>query len=224
VHSATAPVQKNEAVSLSILGRWLGTSRKNDKSDEVRLGTAASNGDRRAFDMLVSIHEAGLRGFIARRVQPSVVDDVLQDVWLAAWNSLKSFRGRSRFKAWLYQIAIHKCADVQRVKSLPTVPIHEPHIEAVLPGISFQASSDDRHDVGIALLTLPDAQREVLELYYYADLTLAEIAQALGRNLNTVKYHFYKAHAAVGEHLNDREDGANQNAQGKKVVFPGRNH
>lgn len=52
------------------------------------------------------------------------------------------------------------------------------------------------------LAELEETQREVIELYYYAQLTLAEIATVLERNLNTVKYQFYRAHsellAAVG--------------------------
>jgi RNA polymerase sigma factor (sigma-70 family) len=96
---------------------------------------------------------------------------------------------------------------------LPTLPIHEPHVEAALPGESFHQDADNRHDIGQALLALPEAQREVLELYYYADLTLAEIASALNRNLNTVKYHFYKAHTAVADLLIDREDGSSSESK-----------
>jgi RNA polymerase sigma factor (sigma-70 family) len=53
----------------------------------------------------------------------------------------------------------------------------------------------------VALRTLPEAQREVVELYYYAELTLPEIATSLNRNLNTVKYQFYRAHQAVAREL-----------------------
>ena len=42
-------------------------------------------------------------------------------------------------------------------------------------------------------------------MYYYAELTLAEIAEALGRNVNTVKYQFYRAHTQVAEHLKESE-------------------
>ena len=55
--------------------------------------------------------------------------------------------------------------------------------------------------VRAALSELPEAQREVLELYYYAELTLAEIADSLGRNLNTVKHQFYRAHAMAADRL-----------------------
>lgn len=43
----------------------------------------------------------------------------------------------------------------------------------------------------------------VVEMYYYAELTLPEIALALGRNLNTVKYQFYRAHARAARELQE---------------------
>jgi len=58
-----------------------------------------------------------------------------------------------------------------------------------------------RETIQAALKSVPDEQREVLELYYYAGQTLAEIGQALGRNLNTVKYQFYRAHIHVEKEL-----------------------
>jgi len=42
---------------------------------------------------------------------------------------------------------------------------------------------------------------ETTTLYYYAELTLPEIAEALGRNVNTVKYQFYRAHAQAADGL-----------------------
>ncbi len=45
------------------------------------------------------------------------------------------------------------------------------------------------------LAQLPDDQRVLLELYYFDDLTLAEVALVLDKNVNTVKYHFYQAHS-----------------------------
>jgi len=47
------------------------------------------------------------------------------------------------------------------------------------------------------LAQLTDTQREVLELYYFSQLNLPEIARALNRNLNTVKYQFYRAHSEL---------------------------
>lgn len=165
----------------------------------------ARNGNRRAFDELRRIHELPLRGFVARRVGADGVDDLTQDVWLACWQALPKYEGRSRFKAWLYGIATHKCADHLRSRM---------HIASGQEAVQCNwqdapdvyGAADLRQTVLEALKRVPDDQREVLELYYYAELTLAEIAQMLDRNLNTVKYQFYRAHTRVGQEL-QTEDG-----------------
>jgi len=165
---------------------------------------AAQQGDRKAFDSLVRAHERLLRAFLAKRAGPQAADDILQETWMAAWVSLPSFRGRSRFKAWLFQVALHKCADQRRSTSST---IAEP-LEEDLPDdgdgrISPYAAVEMRHLVGEALDALPEGYRTLLELYYFAELTLPEIAATLDRNLNTVKYQFYKAHDRISTLLTD---------------------
>src|SRR5579862_6929667 len=69
---------------------------------------AARAGDRRAFDELVSLNSESLRRFVARRVNPNDREDVLQDAWLAAWESLPSFDGSCDFRTWIHSICYHK--------------------------------------------------------------------------------------------------------------------
>ena len=61
------------------------------------------------------------------------------------------------------------------------------------------AAAESRETVRIVVDTLPQAQREVLDLYYWAELTLPEVAKVLDRNLNTVKYQFYRGHDLVAQ-------------------------
>jgi RNA polymerase sigma-70 factor (ECF subfamily) len=167
------------------------------------LVTAARQGNRQAFDRLTAGHQARLRGFIARRVGAEAVDDVLQDTLLACWTALPRFDHRSGFKAWLYGIATHKCIDHGRKRG--RMKLESPLAEAPDGWQSpeaLYAAAELRETVRQVLERLPDTQREVVELYYYAELTLAEIATALGRNLNTVKYQFYRAHAVLEPLLN----------------------
>jgi RNA polymerase sigma-70 factor (ECF subfamily) len=160
----------------------------------------AKQGSRSAFDTLRRLHEQPLRGFIARRVGADAVDDMAQEVWLACWTCLSRYTGRARFKAWLYGIAAHKCADYLRTRARETRRVEAAQIiEPRQPDAC--GAVELRQTVLQALNRLPDEQREVVELYYYAEMTLAEIAQALNRNLNTVKYQFYRAHAQVAHQL-----------------------
>ncbi|GAC1407434.1 MAG: RNA polymerase sigma factor RpoE [Chloroflexota bacterium] len=167
---------------------------------DAPLLSKAMRGDRRAFDTLLRQYERLLKGFLARRVGPEAADDVYQETVIASWVGLSDYAGRARFKAWLFGIAGHKCADFHRTRSKNGwMETSEPP-DAPDPSNAYE-SIELRDAVKDLLGRLPDAQREVLELYYYAELTLAEIASALGRNLNTVKYQFYRAHAQAANEL-----------------------
>jgi RNA polymerase sigma-70 factor, ECF subfamily len=176
--------------------------RPQEDSDE-HLASRARRGDRRAFDCLVHRHERALRGYVALRVGSETVDDVMQEIWTGCWLALPQFARRSRFKVWLYGIAANKCTDQLRsstrrasssLDELGQIPDLRRPYEQV----------EERDAVFAALEKLPDAQREVMELYYYGELTLPEIASALNRNLNTVKYQFYRAHDTVARVLRPR--------------------
>ena len=162
---------------------------------EMRLIQSAQKGDRAAFDRLIRSHAGPLLGFLSRQVGPDAAEDILQETWVAGWSGLQTYRGEARFKAWLYAIARHKCYDHRRAGKRSGAE----SFSEDTPGLSVSenafAASDRAQAVRAALSGLPEPQQEVLELYFYAELTLPEIAEILGRNLNTVKYQFYRAHA-----------------------------
>lgn len=169
---------------------------------EQSLLRRAQQGDRTAFDGLVQLHQTALRGFLRRRLPGDTVEDVIQETFLAAWSALPAFEPRVRLKTWLYRIALHKVAD-----SLRRAPKHLSlellTIELPDTGLS---STDTALWVRSLLAQLPDDQRLLLELYYFDDLTLAEVALVLDRNLNTVKYQFYQAHARSLKLSNQAEE------------------
>jgi len=163
---------------------------------------AAQNGSHPAFDALMRLHERPLRGFLLSRVGRDAVEDVLQETRLACWLALRTYTGKSRFKAWLFGIAYHKCSDHHRANrnAAAELPLDGSVCERPDPTDAFAAV--ELRMLALALLSeLPAAQKEVMELYYYGGLTLSEIAALLGRNLNTVKAQFYRAHARAVERL-----------------------
>ena len=182
---------------------------------EKALVRAAQQGHRPAFDALSQTHTPLLRGFLLRRVGPNAAEDVLQDTLLAAWTGLPQYGGRARFKSWLYAIASRKCADWyrQRGRTVAEVPLDA---ATGLPDAYTEsaANSERKQIVRDAIALLPDAQREVLELYYDAELTLAEVGLALDRKLNTVKYQFYRAHTLVEKELKELAENDSRNERG----------
>ena len=169
---------------------------------EQRLVKAARSGDRAAFDTLVYAHQNRLRAFLVRRVGPDSADDVLQETFLGAWQAAPRLDLRVRFKTWLFGIAVHKAADLCRSRG------RRGEIEVALEPVYLEAaghtedgfiSLERRETIKAIFERLNDDQRQLLEMYYFAELTLPEIATILKRNLNTVKYQFYRAHTVAAD-------------------------
>lgn len=150
-----------------------------------------------AFDEFVARVEPEVRQFVARKVRAEAVDDVLQEVWVAAWQALPHYDRRSQLRTWIYGICVHKCFDYYRAQRHERLLVSLSD-EPLADGSPSPETAAIRADTVRRLLaTLDEEIRIVLELYYYAQFTLAEIATALDRNLNTVKYQFYRAHTTM---------------------------
>lgn len=82
----------------------------------------AKNGDKKAFDQLVTIHQEHLRRFVSRKISNQEdAADLCQDVLLRAYLKLGSFQGRSRFRTWLLSIAKRAIAEYYRSNWSATV-------------------------------------------------------------------------------------------------------
>jgi len=145
--------------------------------------------------------ETEIRAFVARRVNAQSLDDVMQEIRVAAFGSAHSFSQRSSQRTWLYGIALNKCRDFYRGRTKESLNVSLENAREVASTTDAHKATELHQTVVEALETLSQSQREVLELYYYGELNLPEIAQALNRNLNTVKYQFYRAHAELADRL-----------------------
>ncbi|MFZ4507365.1 MAG: RNA polymerase sigma factor [Fimbriimonas sp.] len=175
-------------------------------SDEDRWIRASIAGDRDAFRKLSDLYRDELRTFMGRRLREPHLDDVLQEVWLAVWGALPSFDRRSRFKTWLYSIAINKYRDHCRRRSRLDMEVSFSGVDQYIQTENAHSLVDSDEFVRELLNDLSDGQREVIELYYCGGLNLPEIAAVIGRNLNTVKYQFYRAHSKLAETLRQDEN------------------
>ncbi len=166
--------------------------------DEQKLILAARNGDRIAFDRLMDRHREALLRFLRTRVDRGEAEDIGQETWLAAFERIKDYRDSGRFRAWIFGICMHKVSDHRRSKARHLVYPEDVNY-GYLPDDFKQV--DLRESLRPVWSQLAASHREVLELYYGADLTLPEIASVIGCNLNMVKYRFYRAHDQVAAHL-----------------------
>lgn len=159
----------------------------------------AQAGEPGAFPRLVGRHgELLLRGALALCRDRQLAEDIVQETLVEAWRSLARFDGRCRFSTWLYGILRHRYLKAaQRHWRANLVELFAEVPDAVAddatdPSLVSQRSEDAwrlRHSVA----ALPDGQRLVIELRFFADASLDDIAVALDIPLGTVKSRLHHA-------------------------------
>ena len=164
-----------------------------DGVDDPAFIDALRSGDRRAFTLLVQ-HETRAVYHAVYRVLGRTADaeDVTQEAFVAAYRSIRTYRGDGSPRAWLLRIATRQA--FRRLAQRPTAVDLEEVGEARLADRSTEparavVAAERGRTVRASIAALPEPYREVVALRFLADLSLADVAETTGRPLNTVKTH-----------------------------------
>ena len=146
------------------------------------------------FERLYEEHAQPLFGFLAYRTgDPALAEDLLADTFERALRARKRFDPRKASeKTWLYTIALNLLRDHARRaaaegRAFERVGPGPPAVEAP------EAAVEHRDVVQRALAGLSPEERDAIALRFGADLTVPEIAEALGEPLTTVEGRVYRA-------------------------------
>lgn len=171
------------------------------EEDEVRLVAASREGDQDAFAQLVQRHQRRVFSLVFRMLQQyDETSEVTQEVFLAAWQGLPSFRGEARFSTWLYRIA-YNCSLKQLEQRKRDRALQESmKMEQALLPDNDQESVDTRLEVRARqtfvreqLSQLPAKYRIVLILRHLQDMSYEEMAESLKIPVGTIKTHLFRA-------------------------------
>lgn len=180
--------------------------------DDRALVDAVLAGDRLAFGHLVeretrSVYRACLR-ILGR---PHDAEDVTQESFVAAYRAIRTYRGEGSLRAWLLRIATRQSFRrlSQRRVTVDLDAIPAPRLaDASNEPTRVVIDLESRRAVQEAVAALPEPYREVVALRFFGDLSLAEVADATGRPLNTVKTHLRRGlerlRPTLGERAVDR--------------------
>lgn len=173
------------------------------RTDEELLGDVA-DGDAGALRLLYERHAPWLMLRLRRRCSdPSLVEEVLQDTFLAVWRRPGGYRGEGEVAAWVWGIAIRRLVDRLRRRSLPMAWLSEdvgdgdalPSAEdKVLVGVEYG-------DLAGALARLSPELRLVIQATVLDGLTTREAAQLLCLPIGTVKTRALRARRQLREAL-----------------------
>jgi RNA polymerase sigma factor (sigma-70 family) len=162
-----------------------------------------------AFAGLFDRHAPPIMRYIARRVGPSNADDLVAETFLAAFRRRQKYDTRHRdARPWLYGIATHLISQHRREESrqlrirlaagLAPQPADPGHGDRVAAYVTANAV---RGALTAALAGLPAAERDVLVLIAWEQLSYDEVARALGIPVGTVKSRLSRARGRVREVL-----------------------
>ena len=169
-----------------------------------RLVAEAQRGDPEAFGRIFDAYVGPIHRFIASRVRsPSDAEDLTQLVFVKALEALPRYEVRGiPFGGWLFRLARNAIIDQARTRRDHLTLVSAVTRETEDAGPEAMASlRDDLDRVARALTELTDDQREVIELRFFAGLSVHETADAMGRQDGTVRGLQFRALAALRRSL-----------------------
>ena len=163
-------------------------------TEDQRLVAAIQRKDRKATAEFVSRHADAIYRYVHARLVPRTdrIDDLVQEVFLAAWENLSEYRGASSLESWLVGIARHKVEDYYRAR------LREPEpLEAIEQKPSFLTRNPDFDDVldselarkktWQVLAGLPEKYRVVLLWRYWDKCSAREMAARTGKTEKAIE-------------------------------------
>jgi DNA-directed RNA polymerase specialized sigma24 family protein len=148
----------------------------------------AIGGDQSAFKILFDKYRQPLFFHILKLVRDrEVIEDLLQEIFLKAFDNIASFNPDYAFSTWLYRITTNHSIDFLRKKKLKTFSLDEP------------VQTRD------ALDSLPVKYRDIIKMRHVEELSYQEIADLLNLPLGTVKAHIFRARELLYKYLKDRQ-------------------
>jgi RNA polymerase sigma-70 factor (ECF subfamily) len=172
-------------------------------SDEVLIQRIAG-GDRLAMQVLFARHHVRVYRFVLRLVRnESAAEDLISEVFLDVWRQAGRFEGRSAVSTWLLAIARFKALSALRGRK--ESELEDEVAEAIedetdTPEVAMQ-KKDTSEILRKCIETLTPEHREIIDLVYYHEKSVEEVAEIVGIPENTVKTRMFYARKKLAESL-----------------------
>jgi RNA polymerase sigma-70 factor (ECF subfamily) len=178
-----------------------------DGHEDDRLLLSVASGDQAALARIIDRHGRGLRLFAIRLLDStSDAEDVVQDVFVAAWKHAARFDPKKgRASTWLYRIAANRCIDQRRRRSFRAfIGLDTMSDEPAGDEPAADARLGARQELAIVrggLAALPERQRMALLLRAVADMDVPEIATVMGVSVGSAEQLLVRGRRTLREHM-----------------------
>jgi RNA polymerase sigma-70 factor (ECF subfamily) len=196
--------QSSSPVRTGVSGSSAVTRPSIPNSSDVALIRAIACGDRHAMERLYAQHSMRIHRFVLRIIDnATIAEDIVSEVFLDVWRHANRFKGKSRVSTWLLAIARNKSISIARQRRIE--PLDEQLSASIEDPADDPETALEKKDQGAVirkcLFELPIAQREVIDLVYYHQKSIEEVAHIVGVPESTVKTRMFYARRRMGEIL-----------------------
>ncbi|MCH9661809.1 MAG: RNA polymerase sigma factor [Bacteroidetes bacterium] len=156
-------------------------------------------GNTQAYGVLVEKYQDFIFTIVVRMVKvKEEAEEVAQDTFIKAFESLESFRGDSKFSSWLYSIAYRKALDrLRKNKRYQTSPLIEEITETDATDLdnALQQLEVKERSLKIqeCIKQLPEIEAALITLYYFEEQSVKEIAQVTELSEDNIKVKLYRS-------------------------------
>ena len=170
------------------------------EAEAIRL---CQEGSPDAFRHLVERHQNTLYGTaVLMTGDRSVAEEHVQEAFLSAWRGIRRFRRDRPFKPWVVRILVNRIVSSRRRNRVPTAPLDDAErVTGPADVLESAMSAERRDEVQAALGRLSPRHHQVVVLRYFAELSVSEVAAALGVREGTVKSRLSRALSRLREEL-----------------------
>ena len=190
-------------MSISCTGQLCTTTTAGrQRTSDVTLIRSIASGDKQAMQILFARHNVRVFRFLVRFVgDRSAAEDLVSEVFLDVWRRAETFQGRSQVTTWLLALARNKALSALRRRS--TEELDDKAVAAIEdPQDNAEVTIQNRQTSEIllnCLTQLSPPHREVIDLVYYHEKSIDEVADITGVPQNTVKTRMFYARRRIAE-------------------------
>lgn len=184
-------VEGSERHKDAVVSAVIDQSRSSTFDEDILLVERYLSGDRAAFEVLYSKYYDKVLA-LARGVLMDADEaaDAVQEIFTLVYRHLNRFDRRSRFSTWLFRVAVNRSIQEARRNKHKSRNVE---LTESLAATAPEETDDMDPRVQAAMATLAPADRALLVLFYWDELSLQEIADSIGCNVNAAKTRLYRA-------------------------------
>lgn len=156
-------------------------------------------GNTQAFGHLVKAYQDFIYTIALRVVKVrEEAEEVAQDTFIKAYESLPDYRGEAKFSSWLYSIAYRKALDrvrkYKRNRELELIEeITEHQLDEVENALAFLESQERREKINQCIMQLPERDAALVTFYYFEELSVKEIAKLTEMSEDNIKVRLFRS-------------------------------